>query len=131
MRVQSWLCTWQYHYCQIKYSFLKLIFKCINARDPEIVSCMILKYQTCGVTTRGAASGDCRPAKDPLWSELIHSKKAQIWNAIPTELKALTTRHQLHLNNYSYWLYNYIKDFFNFLLLISSTFFCQNTFMLC
>ena len=75
----------------VTFSFLKLIFKCVNNLAPEILCQLINKLNT-GIRTRGATSKNCRTAKckTTFGQSSFVAIGTKLWNTLPSEIKTLT-----------------------------------------
>lgn len=75
----------------VNYSFLKLLFKCVNNLAPEIYCQLVLKQKS-GIRTRGTASGNCIAAKrrTTFGQTSFSVRGIKLRNALPSEIKTLT-----------------------------------------
>ena len=76
----------------IKFSFIKLIFKCLNNLAPAVLCPYVTKINTNRITTRGSANGHCRVAqrRTALGQSSFSVIGIHLWNALPTEIKIQT-----------------------------------------
>lgn len=76
----------------IKFSFLKLIFKCINNQAPAVLCPFVTKINTRGVATRRAAGGNCiaEGRKTTFGHSSFSVIGTHFWNDLPTEIKTET-----------------------------------------
>jgi len=54
----------------VSFSFLKIIFKCVNNLAPEI-SCQLIEKQKSGIRTGGTINGNCIAAKLTVEQHLV------------------------------------------------------------
>ena len=103
----------RWHHCQIlkkhnllgfdsfvNFSFLKLIFKCVNNLAPEILSCQLINKLNS--RTRGAMSGNCRTAKrkTTFGQSSFVAIGTKLWNTLPSEIKTnKSKRTHTHINH--------------------------------
>ena len=82
----------------LNFSFLKFVFKCMMGLAPDIVSGLVQRNQSRGMTTRGAANGDCRTVlcKSAFGQSAFTVKGPQIWNTLPAQLKQLTDLNEFN-----------------------------------
>ena len=76
----------------IKFSFLKLIFKCVNNLAPDILCPLVSKITTRKVATRGAVGGNCitEGRKTTFGQSSFSVIGTKFWNNLPAELKTQT-----------------------------------------
>ena len=75
----------------IKFSFIKLIFKCVNDLAPAVLRPQVKGTGTNRIT-RGSANGDHKAAmRSTTFGQSSYSVKGiHLWNALPTEIKKQT-----------------------------------------
>ena len=75
----------------VNFSFLKLIFKCVNNLAPEIL-CQLINKLHSRIRTRGSTSGNCRTAKrkTTFGQSSFLALGTKLWNTLPSEIKTLT-----------------------------------------
>jgi hypothetical protein len=90
----------RWHHCQILkkhnllgfdsfviFSFLKLIFKCLNNLAPEIL-CQLINKLNSSIRTRGATNGNCRTAKrkTTFGQSSFVAIGTKLWNKLQSEI---------------------------------------------
>ena len=92
----------------IKFSFLKIIFKCANNLAPSVLCPFVMKTKARSAATRGAVGGNCtvEGRKTYFGQSCFSVIGTRFWNDLPIELKTQTElktfsskiKHRLKVN---------------------------------
>ena len=88
----------------MQFSFLKLVFKCINNLAPEPLSKFIQRQNSSRVT-RSKVNGNCsiQKCKSTFGQSAFSFRGSKLWNSLPTEIK-LTTDLKTFSTKVKCWL---------------------------